>query len=515
MTAESKFSLELKIVLVITSLVVIATSPTNAQGFQDFIARLNSLPSDQRQAVVDSFLATTSKYPIIEQDTIANFVYAGNANSVGVPGDANGWDPGPFSMTRVQGTTLWYFTRTFEADARLDYKFVVNGNNWILDPRNPLTVSGGFGPNSELRMPGYPPAPEVQYHPTIPHGSLLDTTWTSVNLGNSRTIRIYTPPGYAASADSYSVIYVHDGLDFITLASAHNVLDYLTSERKIEPVIGVFIPAVNRTAEYGGSSMPQFTRFMVEELVPYIDSRYRTKKNPASRAVLGASSGGNISLWLGYQHPEVFGNIGAYSSSIVDSLSRGFSSSPRKDLTLYLDIGTYDISELIPLVRGFVPTLESKGYRYEYREYHEGHSWGSWRAHLDKCLELFFGTATSMGDLQPGETVPHDLELHQNYPNPFNPTTVVRYQLAAAADVRLAVYDLLGQEVAVLVNERRAPGSYEVTFNARQPGGQATGLASGVYLYRMTIHDTESASPRDSRGGAGNFVQTRKMILVM
>jgi hypothetical protein len=87
---------------------------------------------------------------------------------------------------------------------------------------------------------------------------------------------------------------------------------------------------------------------------------------------------------------------------------------------------------------------------------------------------------------------PLDFELSQNYPNPFNPTTVVRYELPAASDVKLVVYDLLGREVAVLVNEKKAPGSYDVKFDA-------AGLASGVYLYRLT---------------AGNFVQTHKMILV-
>jgi hypothetical protein len=82
--------------------------------------------------------------------------------------------------------------------------------------------------------------------------------------------------------------------------------------------------------------------------------------------------------------------------------------------------------------------------------------------------------------------------LLQNYPNPFNPTTVVRYQLPVASDVRLSVYDLLGREVAVLVNERKPAGLYSVDF-------AGNGLASGVYIYRIV---------------AGNFVSTRKMILM-
>ena len=82
--------------------------------------------------------------------------------------------------------------------------------------------------------------------------------------------------------------------------------------------------------------------------------------------------------------------------------------------------------------------------------------------------------------------VPHDFVLEQNYPNPFNPTTVVSYQLPVASEVRLVVYDLLGREVAVLENERKNPGVYEVKFDG-------SGLSSGVYFYRLTagVH-TES-----------------------
>ena len=82
--------------------------------------------------------------------------------------------------------------------------------------------------------------------------------------------------------------------------------------------------------------------------------------------------------------------------------------------------------------------------------------------------------------------------LYQNYPNPFNPSTDIGFVIADFGLVRLVVYDLLGREVEVLVSEKKAPGTYEVKFNG-------TGLASGMYLYRLT---------------AGQFVQTRKMIVV-
>jgi len=99
----------------------------------------------------------------------------------------------------------------------------------------------------------------------------------------------------------------------------------------------------------------------------------------------------------------------------------------------------------------------------------------------------------------PSQEEPQAFELKQNYPNPFNPSTTIQYVVGGARDqgsgvnkIRLAVYDLLGREVAELVNEKKAPGSYEVRFDA-------SGLASGVYFYRMQT---------------GDFVQTRKLLRI-
>jgi M6 family metalloprotease-like protein len=86
--------------------------------------------------------------------------------------------------------------------------------------------------------------------------------------------------------------------------------------------------------------------------------------------------------------------------------------------------------------------------------------------------------------------VPEKFLLVQNFPNPFNPSTVIRYQLPAVGQVDLRVFDVLGREVAVLVDERKAPGTYEVRFSAKDgsaSGRNAAGLASGVYFYRLAV----------------------------
>jgi uncharacterized protein (DUF1501 family) len=91
------------------------------------------------------------------------------------------------------------------------------------------------------------------------------------------------------------------------------------------------------------------------------------------------------------------------------------------------------------------------------------------------------------------EEVPGGFALEQNYPNPFNPTTRIGYRVSGLGSrVKLAVYDLLGREVAVLVDGEMAPGRYSVTFDARN-------LASGVYLYRLE---------------AGTYSETRRMTVV-
>lgn len=119
----------------------------------------------------------------------------------------------------------------------------------------------------------------------------------------------------------------------------------------------------------------------------------------------------------------------------------------------------------------------------------------------------FFGPVTGVETgPEPGEAV-KEFRLEQNYPNPFNPVTTIRYTVGGEAWVRLAVYDVLGREVAVLVNGVRSQGHYEAQFDA-------SGLASGVYVYRMELRSGgENSLPRAAVGTNG-IVQTRTMVLI-
>ena len=97
-------------------------------------------------------------------------------------------------------------------------------------------------------------------------------------------------------------------------------------------------------------------------------------------------------------------------------------------------------------------------------------------------LASFNGDTNGEEDTEAQNSKPREFQLSQNYPNPFNPSTVIRYQLPVNSEVRLAVYDMLGREVAVLVNGTMSSGVHEVTFDA-------SSLSSGIYLYRLTTRD--------------------------
>jgi len=366
-----------------------------AQGFAGFPEYLLSLPEAGRQARVDSFLSANPVSPLTTGDTLCHYIYAGQAQSVVLAGDATQWVPAP-ALTNVEGTNFWHLTQSYEADARLDYKFVVNGSNWILDPRNPYTCAGGFGPNSELRMPAYVPPTEILYSSGIPHGQLWDTLFYSTNLNNSRKIWVYTPAGFDPAVPC-PVVYVHDGDGYLYLAQMRNTLDYLIHQQILQPLLAVFIPPVDRTDEYAGNKQAAFTRFMTGEVIPWIDRKYSTVAHPWGRANLGASNGGNIALWLTVSRPDVFGRVAAMSSNVEPNISLAVQSGVTPPVKYYIDLGTYDIPILISRVRQFKNLLTENGAVFKYQEFNEGHSWGNWKAHVDDALIWLFGNAQGSG----------------------------------------------------------------------------------------------------------------------
>ena len=95
--------------------------------------------------------------------------------------------------------------------------------------------------------------------------------------------------------------------------------------------------------------------------------------------------------------------------------------------------------------------------------------------------------------------IPRTFEVSQNYPNPFNPSTTIKYQIPSDGRVTIRIFNLLGQNVATLVNEQKKAGSYTVEWNA-------VDVPSGVYFYRTEVVSASSAK--------GAFIDVKKMVLL-
>jgi len=98
---------------------------------------------------------------------------------------------------------------------------------------------------------------------------------------------------------------------------------------------------------------------------------------------------------------------------------------------------------------------------------------------------------------KPEPNLPKSFALHQNYPNPFNPQTIIRYDLPVASNVKITIYNILGQRVNDLVDHQQPPGFHQVTWGGQN--NQSKPVASGVYFYRI---ETEG------------FTQSKKMVLI-
>ncbi len=371
--------------------------------FDLLLAQADTTNPGLRQALVDSFLAywAPRAIPVVYVSTdsafgTAAFVLTTNGSSATVAGDFNGWNPDSDHLVRLDGTTLFYVVKRFEKNARFDYKFVLPGNNWILDPRNPRTLLGGFGPNSQMWMPSYTPPPEVNTDTTVEHGTAETFSIHSDILNNTRTVTVYLPAGYNLDTlHAYPVLYTHDGPDYRNLLHIHNIADYLSGHGDVPPFIVVTVPWANPPGREGEYHMnPNFARFFVEELIPYIDAHYSTVASREGRAIVGESSAGLGAVYLAWEQPDYFkwaiGQSGYYSFN-GDALMDSIAAAPTYDLHFYVEVGTYESAvgggvSLYAAQQRLVTTLQQKGYDYQAIYVPDGHSWGNWQRTIGDAI---------------------------------------------------------------------------------------------------------------------------------
>ncbi len=485
----------------LASLLLFAAAPA-AQGlpfvdFQDFVDSLTAVASipdpverSERVGELWEALRAEGRVPYAQGDSMA-FLWRGAASTVASPGDHSGWNPSGQALARVGLSDVWMRVNRFPAAARIDYKLVLNGSNWILDPNNPHQQYGGFGPNSELRMPEWVFPTETVRDPNVPAGMLSpDLLIASDTLGYSVRYRVFMPAAYEG-LDDLPVVYVTDGHEYSDdrLGALRIVADNLIYQGRAAPAIVVFVDPRSVTSGQNQRAdqyvqNPAFAHFIARELVPAIDAAYRTREHRDGRVILGTSLGGLFSVYLGLLQPDVFGRLAVQSPAFWvtedpdwwtgPSIYQMVAMAPAAPFGVYMSAGTINDTEVE--ARRMRDIMLSRGYQVTYHEVPEGHSWGNFRALIDEVLmALVPGPALPAEPAAPASGVRLDVA-----PNPTDGRVELRFTLQESGAVSLACFDVQGRQVADLVSDSLAVGAHSRWVEFDHPGRYLCRLSAGA-----------------------------------
>ncbi|MFY9223642.1 MAG: alpha/beta hydrolase-fold protein [Blastocatellia bacterium] len=253
---------------------------------------------------------------------------------------------------------------------------------------------------------------------TLTGNIIVESDFSSKNLANKRNIIIYLPPNYKQNSKThYPVLYLHDGQNIFDQATSFigqewqcdETAEKLILANKIQPIIIVgiynagqarideYTPSVD--AFYNGGKANLYSKFLIEELKPFIDKKYRTLKDPDNTALGGSSLGGLVSLFIGLQHPQIFGKLALVSPSvwwdnkvILKDIEK-ISSKPKTKI--WLDIGSQEGEESIPDTNRLKEAFVNKGWQLNRDLKYlvvDGakHNEEAWAKRFDKILEFLF-----------------------------------------------------------------------------------------------------------------------------
>jgi enterochelin esterase-like enzyme len=392
----------LSIALLVTTQWYAFGQNSNYKYLHDVITSLKSGKSEEVETQFNK-LRTAFKIPLIIEDSVY-FLYRGEAKTVEWMGDFNGWGyKKEFNNKgkKIPGTNIWYLNASFPLDARLDYKILIDGNGWILDPENDYQQWSGVGggsPNSELRMPQWQEDPITIERAESNKGTLTKDQLLYANaLGYQVTYSVYQPFD-VEKLGNLPTIYVTDGYEYLhpQLGRMSTILDNLISDKKIKPIIAVFVDnrePINRANNRRMNELAmnsKYLDFFMDDLIPKIESTYPVMANAQSRAILGASMGGLTSTYFAFAKPEVFGLAGIQSPAFYTRPQIYSLCSDTANPKMKISMSAGVINDTSADSRKMKDLLEASSCEYHYREVNEGHSWGNWRRLIDDILIDFF-----------------------------------------------------------------------------------------------------------------------------
>jgi enterochelin esterase-like enzyme len=314
-----------------------------------------------------------------------------------------GGGPSGLAMTRDE-KGLWSVTTTKPIPPdNYRYNFSVNGAR-VPDPQASTFTRTQYGTNSTFEVPG-PEGAFQGFDSNVPHGVVSAYEYWSKSLGVKRRAHVYTPPGYFTSTKRYPVLYlVHGAGDsddsWTAVGHANYILDNLIAAGKAKPMI--IVMPFGHTPDRPGTDIlanNDFGNDLLKDLMPSIETNFRTVNKPDARAMAGLSMGGAHTIQNGLTHPELFHYIGVFSMGLgmsgpadierYESANAEALKRDAKEMKLvYYAIGKDDF-----LYRTVAPTramLDKHGITHVYNESGGGHTWINWRRYLNDFAPRLF-----------------------------------------------------------------------------------------------------------------------------
>jgi len=341
--------------------------------------------------------------PEIHPDRTVTFrLRAPDAKDIKVAGE---WPGGPVSLTNQDG--LWSTTLgPLEPDI-YGYSLTIDGVS-LVDPNNPWVKPMRAARTSVLEVPGEPARLwEIQ---AVPHGTVHEHVYFSKSLDARRRLHVYTPPGYEKDTASYPVLYLFHGsgdndATWTVTGRAQFISDNLLAQHKTKPMIIVMTDghAFNAnptqiTTNLINRNVEVFSDDVLKDVMPLVESLYRTKAGRDNRAIIGLSMGGGQSLSIGLLHRDQFAWVGGMSSYLPNTekiVSDAFPDSKSNLKLLWFACGKDD--RLVDNARQLSTALKAKGIAHEFKETPGNHSWPVWRRYLGDFMPLLFVEGKSGG----------------------------------------------------------------------------------------------------------------------
>jgi enterochelin esterase-like enzyme len=290
------------------------------------------------------------------------------------------------------------------------YFFTVDGMN-IADPINPKLKLRVRTSASLVEVPDSPPA--VWQVRDVPHGS-VDWNWHhSAAYNDTHEFLVYLPPGYFTSKARYPVLYLVHGagdtaLGWTTAGAANLILDSLIAEKKAVPMIVVMpfngrnalapgAPPAGPGAGAGGAAPSPFEDYMVKELIPYVDGKYRVAPGRQNRAMAGLSAGGAATYNVGLKHLDLFSSFGMFSAAggggadfatRYPQLAADAKATNARINVFWIGCGTED--PLDKAAKTFDAELTRLQIKHGYADRAGGHVWPIWRWALAEFAPQLF-----------------------------------------------------------------------------------------------------------------------------